>query len=127
MVDPERVVEPVVAVILLQHLVISDLQEPHVLLIYAFVPDVIQDGHLLKVGARVEVRPGRRGDGGQAAQQQLLPASPLPPRRFRGHRCLFFVGQEAIFCRQDGLRLHLSFPEVQAWVVGGLGRHLLHG
>lgn len=127
MVDPERVIEPVVTVILLEHLVISDLQEPHVLLIYAFVPDVIQDGHLLKLCAWLEVGPGRRGDGRQAAQQQLLPASPLPPCWLHSHRCLFFVGQEAVFCRQDCLRLILSFPEVQARVVGRLGRHPLHG
>lgn len=125
MVDPECVVEPVVAVILLEHLVISDLQKPHVLLVDAFVPDVIQDGHLLELGARVEVRSGRRGDGGKAAQQQLLPASPRPPCGLHGHRCLFFVGQEAIFGRQDRLTLHLSFPEVQARVVGGLRRSLL--
>lgn len=49
MVDPESVIEPVVAVILLQHLLISDLQESHVLLIYAFIPDVVQNGHLLEL------------------------------------------------------------------------------
>lgn len=127
MVDPERVVEPVVAVVLLEHLVIGDLQKTHVLLVDAFVPDVVQDGHLFKVGARGEVRPWRRGDRGQAAQQQLLPASPRPPCRLHGHGRLFFVGQEAVVCWQDRLRLQLSFPEVQAWVVGGLGRQPLHG
>lgn len=49
MVDPECVIEPVVAIILLEHLVISDLKKTNVLVIYALVPDVVQDGHLLEV------------------------------------------------------------------------------
>lgn len=118
MVDPERVVEPVVADVLLQHLVIRDLQESDVLLVYSFVPDVIQDGHLLELGARAEIRPGRCGDGGQAVQEQLLPASPRPPSRFKNHRRLLFIGDEAVGGRQQCLRLVFSFPEVQAGVFG---------
>lgn len=49
MVDPEGVVEPVVAIVLLQHLVVSYLKVADVLLINAVIPDVIQDGHLLKI------------------------------------------------------------------------------
>lgn len=64
MINPKRVVEPVVAVVLLQHLVVGDLQEPDVLLVDALVPDVVQDGHLLKVTASGEVSSRRRGDGG---------------------------------------------------------------
>jgi len=62
MVDPECIVKPVVAVVLLEHLVIRDLQKPYVLVIYAFIPDVVQDGHLLKISARGEIPPGWRGD-----------------------------------------------------------------
>ncbi|KAK2505937.1 hypothetical protein MC885_013193 [Smutsia gigantea] len=49
MVDPESVIEPVHAVVLLQQPLIGDAQEADVLLINATIPDVIQDGHLLKL------------------------------------------------------------------------------
>lgn len=49
MVDPEGVIEPVHAVVLLQQPFIGDAQEADVLLINATIPDVIQDGHLLKL------------------------------------------------------------------------------
>lgn len=81
MVDPERVVEPVITVVLLEHLVVGDLQKPYVLLVYAFVPDVIQDGHLLKIRASGEVWPWRRGDRRQASQQDLIPGPPRPSCR----------------------------------------------
>lgn len=48
MVYPEGVVEPVVAIVLLKHLVVGDLKVSDVLLVNAIIPDVIQDGHLLK-------------------------------------------------------------------------------
>lgn len=115
MVHPERVVEPVVAIILLEHLVVSDLQKLYVLLIYAFIPDVIQDGHLLEVRAPAEVRPGRRGDRRQAAQQDLVPGPPCATSRLRGHHGrLVVIAEEVVFGRQYRLRLHLSFPKVQA-------------
>ena len=49
MVDPERVVEPVHAVVLLQQPLVGNTQEADVLLIDATIPDVIEDGHLLKL------------------------------------------------------------------------------
>lgn len=125
MVDPKSVIEPVVAVVLLEHFVVRDLQKPNVLLIYALVPDVVQDGHLLEVWASGEVWQWRCGNRRQAVQQQRFPASPRPPRRFHSHRRFILKGQKAIFCRQDRLRFCLSFPEVQAWVVRRLnGRRL---
>lgn len=97
MVDPERVIDEVAADVLLQHLVVRDTQQSNVLLIYAFVPDVVQNSHLLKVGARAEVRPGWRGDGGQAVQEQLLPASPpCPSNRLRNYRLLLFIRDETV-------------------------------
>lgn len=47
--DPVCVVEPVGAVIILQQFLIGAPQEPHILLVQASVPDVIQYGHLLKL------------------------------------------------------------------------------
>lgn len=47
--DPVCVVEPVGAMIILQQFLIGAPQEPHILLVQASVPDVIQDGHLLKL------------------------------------------------------------------------------
>ncbi len=49
------VVEPVGAVIILHEFLVGAPQEPHILLVQASVPDVIQDGHLLKL-ATVLVR-----------------------------------------------------------------------
>lgn len=54
MVDPERVIEPVHAIVLLQQPLVGDTQEADVLLINATIPDVIQDGHLLKFCAGPE-------------------------------------------------------------------------
>ncbi len=49
------VVEPVGAVIILHEFLVGAPQEPHILLVQASVPDVIKDGHLLKL-ATVLVR-----------------------------------------------------------------------
>ena len=49
MVDPECVVEPVHAVVLLQQPLVGNTQEADVLLVDATIPDVIEDGHLLEL------------------------------------------------------------------------------
>lgn len=49
MVDPECVIQPVHAIVLLQQALVGDAQKADVLLIDATVPDVVQDGHLLKL------------------------------------------------------------------------------
>lgn len=49
MVDPECVIQPVHAIVLLQQALIGDTQETDVFLVNATIPDVIQDGHLLKL------------------------------------------------------------------------------
>lgn len=49
MVDPECVIQPVHAIVLLQQALVGNTQEADVLLINATIPDVIQDGHLLKL------------------------------------------------------------------------------
>lgn len=54
--DPVGVIEPVGPARLLQQLLIREPQVPHVLQVQARIPDVIQDGHLLKLTAGLEGR-----------------------------------------------------------------------
>lgn len=64
-IDPVSVVEPVRVVVVLQQLLISLLQQHQVFSIQAGVPDVVEDGHLLKLTA-VFILDGRQlrcGDG----------------------------------------------------------------
>lgn len=49
--DPVCVVEPVGAMVILQQFFVGALQESQIFLVQASIPDVIQDGHLLKLAA----------------------------------------------------------------------------
>lgn len=55
---PQRVIEPVHTIVLLQEAVIRDTHEFDIFLIYASIPNIIQNGHLLKLGAWPELRLG---------------------------------------------------------------------
>lgn len=53
MVDPVGVIEPVRRVVVLEQLFVSPLQQQQVFAVQPGVPDVVQDGHLLKLAAAV--------------------------------------------------------------------------
>lgn len=92
MVDPEGVIEPVHAVVLLQQPLVGDTQEADVLLIDATVPDVIQDGHLLKLRPGPEEglwwRELGRGWGHQVLVALLRRPAPGPPNLGQVHELL---------------------------------------
>lgn len=88
---PQGVIEPVHTIVLLQQAVICDTHEFDILLIYASVPNIIQNGHLLKLGAWLELRLGRgilRGRNHWEVFRCLLLPSPLS---FRFRVSFFFL------------------------------------